>query len=45
MSNQEQMEQEAVVLLANELAVEVDETDVEINRGWTLRTGTWDQIP
>lgn len=45
MAHQEQMEQEAVVLLANELALEVDETDVEINRGWTLRTGTWDQIP
>lgn len=45
MPQPQQQEQEEVVLLANELAVEIDESDVEINRGWTMRTGTWDQIP
>ena len=32
-----------VRLVAWEVSVEHDETEIGMNRGWTLRTMTWDQ--
>ena len=45
MTEDRKVAEDEVTLLAHDMAVEIDESKVEINRGWTIRTGTWDYVP